>query len=83
MEGVDISKELTSSRKDEQMNMSYCRFRNTLSDLDDCYDALMEKGVVGVKADADPDEQRAVTRLIKMCKQLAEDYYETREDRGV
>ena len=43
------------------MNMSYCRFRNTLSDLDDCYDVLLEKGVA-----ADKDEQRAITRLIKM-----------------
>lgn len=62
------------------MNMSYCRFRNTLGDLDDCYEALMEKGVAGVKEDADEDEQRAVTRLIKMCKLLAEDYYEQRAD---
>ena len=64
------------------MNMSYCRFRNTLGDLDDCYDVLLEKGVAGAKQDADPEEQRAIQLLIKMCKHIAEDYYETRKDRG-
>ena len=64
------------------MNMSYCRFRNTLSDLDDCYDVLIEKGVDGAKWGADKEEQRAITRLIKMCKHIADDFYETRADGG-
>ena len=64
------------------MNMSYCRFRNTLRDLDDCYDVLIEKGVDGAKWGADKEEQRAITRRIKRGKHIADDVYETRADGG-
>ena len=38
-------------------NMSYCRFRNTLSDLGDCQDALFEE-----LFDLSPEEERARLR---------------------
>lgn len=46
-------------------NMSYCRFRNTLQDLQDCYDNMDE-------SDMGADEMRARKRLIELCMEIAE-----------
>lgn len=48
-------------------NMSYCRFRNTLSDLKDCEDSMDIEPT-------DPDERKARLRLIKLCVRIAGDY---------
>lgn len=45
-------------------NMSYCRFRNTLEDLRDCYNHIDE-------GDLSEEEQRARDRLIKLCAKIA------------
>lgn len=50
-------------------NMSYCRFRNTLTDLQECEEALNN----GDEID-DDEEQRARTWLIKLCHRIAEDW---------
>lgn len=47
-------------------NMSYCRFRNTLPDLEDCYDNMDS-----VQSD---EEKRARKRLIQLCINISEDY---------
>lgn len=47
-------------------NMSYCRFQNTLRDLEDCYDNMDE--------DLSPEEQAAKERLIQLCKEIAEEH---------
>lgn len=47
-------------------NMSYCRFQNTLSDLRDCYNNMDE--------DLSDEEEKAKNRLIKLCKQIADNY---------
>jgi hypothetical protein len=49
-------------------NMSYCRFRNTLGDFEDCLDAL-DSG----KAMSD-EEQRAAFWLIQKARELAEQF---------
>lgn len=49
-------------------NMSYCRFRNTLGDFEDCLDAL-DSG----KAISD-EEQRAAFWLIQKARELAEQF---------
>jgi len=49
-------------------NMSYCRFRNTLSDLRDCFDNW---------EDIEPEnteELQAQARLLKLCIQVARNY---------
>ena len=53
------------------MNMSYCRFMNTLQDLEDCYYNLE------YIEDMSVDEKRARRRLIQLCCDIAEDkdYY--------
>ena len=48
-------------------NMSYCRFVNTLGDLQDCEDHLED-------TDLSEGEERARLRLVRLCRQIAEDY---------
>ena len=48
------------------MNMSYCRFQNTVTDLADCMDALGEIDYDLAKLSA--DEEKAARRLIEICK---------------
>lgn len=48
------------------MNMSYCRFENTVRDLADCQEHLSDR-------DLSDTEERARKRLIKICKQIADD----------
>lgn len=45
-------------------NMSYCRFRNTLGDLQDCLDNL--------DAPLSGEEFRARVKLIAICQEIAE-----------
>jgi hypothetical protein len=56
-------------------NMSYCRFRNTLDDLNDCYDCSEMN---------DPEsltdgEKRARLKIIELCRLIAADYAEELE----
>ena len=46
-------------------NMGYCRFRNTLKGLRDCYEHLDD--------DLSEEEEEAAERLIKLCKRIAEE----------
>ena len=54
------------------MNMSYCRFQNTVTDLADCMDALEEINYDLTKLSA--DEEQAARRLIEICKEIAGQY---------
>jgi hypothetical protein len=47
------------------MNMSYCRFQNTVNDLRDCVDNL-------TNTDLSTEEQRARRNLVKLAKQVVE-----------
>ena len=57
-------------------NMVYCRFRNTLLDLQDCHRAL--DGMGDYKEDLDEDELEAALELFRLCELLADDYLEDR-----
>lgn len=46
-------------------NMSYCKFRNTLKDLRDCYNSMYDE--------VSPEEDQAKIDLIKLCKIIAEE----------
>ena len=48
------------------MNMSYCRFQNTLIDLHDCLRALEE--IDFNISELSEDEAKAACRLIEICK---------------
>ena len=56
-------------------NMGYCRFENTLRDLQDCRDALQEPF-----EDLSNDEANAALELISLCKEIADNHYEELED---
>ena len=71
------------------MNMSYCRFRNTLDDLLDCQDYLYTKTKKEVEADFDPlikvaeddkfealseEEAEARASIIEVCKRIVEEH---------
>lgn len=48
-------------------NMSYCRFQNTVGDLEDCEEHIRDDL-------QDKEEKNARTRLIKICKGIAEEF---------
>lgn len=52
------------------MNMSYCLFQNTLRDLEECAERMVRE------LDSD-EEERARKKLLKLCKEIADDHYET------
>ena len=49
------------------MNMSYCRYSNTLADLKDCYYVI--EHVKGLSN----EEKRAREKLIQLCCEIASD----------
>lgn len=51
------------------MNMSYCRFRNTRSDLLDCRDALRELAA-GNGDPLDREELDAAAELVRLCASI-------------
>ena len=56
--------------------MSYCRFINTYGDLQECYDALGEKSL----DELSETEKKYAKRLIKMCRDIADDFLDEVED---
>ena len=53
------------------MNMSYCRFRNTLEALRECSDELA--GMQNLD-DLSGEEKKAARLLLKLCDTLASDW---------
>lgn len=51
-------------------NMSYCRFQNTVADLQDCYEAMCE----GEDDDLSAEEADARSRLIQLCSNIHDEY---------
>ena len=45
-------------------NMSYCRFRNTIIDLEDCFDALDDRDIES------DEEKEAAKRILKMMAEF-------------
>jgi hypothetical protein len=50
-------------------NMSYCRFRNTLHDLQDCYDNMDQDD-----SELSEEEREAREKLIVLCSEIVSDY---------
>lgn len=59
-------------------NMSYCRFHNTLADLQDCENALEDFINNDENTIESAEERRKAKQLIELCQQIAENY--TAED---
>lgn len=54
-------------------NMGYCRFRNTLEDLRDCYDHMDDENL-------SVEEKRARVRIIGLAKNIVDDFGDEAED---
>lgn len=61
--------------------MSYCRYRNTLLDLQDCFYSMHNdiqdieySRSSGERADISPEEERAMDDLIKLCGNIYEQF---------
>ncbi len=50
-------------------NMSYCRFQNTVTDIEECIDHMAD-------SDLSEDENEARKMLIEICQQIIDDYKE-------
>ena len=55
--------------------MRYCRFQNTLNDLEDCKEELDNHALCPDMIEEMSDEERkARKQMIKLCKQIAEEW---------
>lgn len=56
-------------------NMSYCRFENTYRDLQDCYEAMGDG-----TDDLSESEKKYFERMLKLCKDIVDDFCEPDDD---
>lgn len=49
------------------MNMSYCRFHNTVTDMKDCIDYVWDM-------DLSEDENKKRIKFIELCREVAEQF---------
>jgi hypothetical protein len=56
--------------------MSYCRFENTLRDLQDCQNALEEISYTDGLSPLSLSEQVAARQLITLCRKIADEHGE-------
>lgn len=55
-------------------NMSYCRFHNTLADLNDCESALDSFINNDENTISSEEERRKAKQLIELCQYIADNY---------
>tara|TARA_R110001583_G_C5452074_1_gene391014 strand:- start:171 stop:425 length:255 start_codon:yes stop_codon:yes gene_type:complete len=53
-------------------NMSYCRFENTLGDLQDCHEAL--ENIYEEIQDMSTYEKQSLIPFIELCKEIANEF---------
>ena len=56
------------------MNMSYCRFQNTLHALRECYDEVPDWFGSDGGDQMSAEEKAAALKLLKLCETIAKDY---------
>ena len=58
-------------------NMSYCRFENTLSDLEDCFNSMSDYSSKEEWLDSLSDgERRAAKKLLILCEDIYNEFPE-------
>lgn len=55
-------------------NLSYCRFENTVGDLQDCCDAWEDSD------DLSQSEERSRKRLLQLCQDIVAEYGDDEEE---
>ena len=63
------------------MNMSYCRFQNTLNDLYDCQNALEDFINNDENVISSSEERYKAKKLIEVCREIADSFEESDIDR--
>jgi len=58
-------------------NMSYCRFENTLNDLQDCYDAMCDDDEM---KDLSKREDEKRLQLVELCRNIVEHFDDNESD---
>lgn len=53
-------------------NMSYCRFQNTVMDMEDCFNAMADAVDTEEPMELSSDEQRAFQRMYDMLSDMVE-----------
>lgn len=61
-------------------NMAYCRFENTLNDLQDCFDALDEDSLIDYYDDSSEREKRSIIKLLQLIREFHAVYGPELED---
>lgn len=61
-------------------NMSYCRFENTYNDLLECQQELEANSIRDIELNANEYEKPYIRKLIALCKEIADDYYDEIEE---
>jgi hypothetical protein len=59
-------------------NMSYCRFSNTVTDLQDCFDHMWTDG--GDDPELSVEEAKARKRLIQLARDIAAEFPEYEDE---
>jgi hypothetical protein len=67
-----IRRHQRSGERNMAMNMSYCRFENTLAALRECDEAMAES--VNPLGELSESERKAAKRLLKLCREMADNY---------
>ena len=62
------------------MNMSYCRFENTLRDMRDCLAAIQEEGMDTLDSQSERDAAEALVRTAKRFVLAYEEAASSAED---
>jgi hypothetical protein len=59
-------------------NMTYCRFENTLQELQDCKEAL-DEGALNDVMNMSGSEREAMFKLIELCQEISDEYGEVND----
>ena len=59
-------------------NMTYCRFENTLQELQDCKEAL-DEGALNDVMNMSGSEREAMFNLIELCQEISDEYGEAND----
>jgi hypothetical protein len=54
--------------------MSNCRFRNTIPDLQDCFEALSRGVLYELKREDETEELAAALALLRTCYEIVEEF---------
>lgn len=62
-------------------NMSYCRFQNTLGDLQDCFNSMSDFSSKEEWLESlSVEEQRAAKRLLILCEDIVQEFPEEEDE---